>query len=333
MISRTVARVMRRAHAQAAPRVVKGRVSKWVPKVMDDTDQTAALEFMGMYATTSAAAERVQTNFRLFLSLNEMASGGEALMLWVGQCVVAGLAPGTIDTYATYLRRLMPRDDPVARSVFKAIQKQHADAETTHAADILDADLIRIINRVADPVMQAGLFILLVAGLRPNGLRWLRRKQAKARLPADDAEVLIHIQIRVDKNAWKRVHRNELSLPRSWTAHMGFDKFPAQVQAYLSEGDPEERLFWGLSNGAINKALAAVATLHHLPCATGTTFRRAYMNRLFNGFDGDLEKIRPWTLHHSKMVTKAHYYQWKGEAATPGEAASSSDEDDEVEED
>lgn len=306
----------------------RGRPRKWTPSVVTEEEKARGLQLLTDYGIPEDAEARVIKDFNTFLALNGLQPNGYAMLLWCGQCLVAGLGPGSLETYGTFVRKVMPRGDPLIKKLTKALMRQHADFDTKTAPVVSDEDLIMIMLHLPSE-LQAGVFLMLVAGLRPIALKWLRRKQVAAWRRKLDAEILVYIQVRVDKNAWKRVHRTELAIPRAWTSMV---KVPEAYHQLYNEGDPNHRLFWeGHSATALNQALAKVADEHSLPRATSTSFRHAYMNRLFTVFKGDMDQIKPYTLHHSRYVTKAHYYLWAGERPPPGDAASSSDEEDEDE--
>jgi len=153
---------------------------------------------------------------------------------------------------------------------------------------------------------------MLIAGLRPEGARWLRHSQMNASPKGNDMkEILLIVQIRIDKNAWKRVHRDELVLRGDFTPSMR--SFPSEVKKAIngSSTNQDHRPFWAYTNTAINNALRGVTEAHALPRTTGTSFRKSYMQRTFERCKGDMDAVKKWTLHHSKFVTKAHYVQWQ----------------------
>ena len=307
-----------------ADRKPKGRPKKWVPSIVTDEDKARGLQILADYGTPDDAEIRIVRDFHLFLTINELQPTGYAMLLWCGQCLVAGLGPGSLETYATFVRKVLPRGDPMIKKLTKALMRQHADFDTKSAPVVSDADLIAIMLLLPDD-LRAGVFVMLIAGLRPIALKWLRRKQIAAWSKSRDASILLHVQIRVDKNAWKRVHRSQLAIPRAWTS---LTEVPEDLMDRYNLGDPNHRLFWkDHSATELNQALAKVSRDHSLPRATSTSYRHGYMNRLFAIFDGDMEKIKPFTLHHSRFVTKAHYFLWAGERPPPGDLASSSDEE------
>ena len=304
----------------------KGRPKLWVPALVTDEEKARGLQLLTDYGTPDDAEVRVVRDFHLFLTINELQPTGYAMLLWCGQCLVAGLGPGSLETYGTFVRKVLPRGDPMIRKLTKALMRQHADFDTKSAPVVSDEDLIKIMLLLPEE-LRAGVFLMLVAGLRPIALKWLRRKQIISRNRTRDPTTLVYIQVRVDKNAWKRVHRNELAIPRTWTS---LADVPEELARQFRDGAPEHRLFWsGHSATELNQALAKVAKENGLPRATSTSYRHAYMNRLFEIFSGDMEQIKLYTLHHSRFVTKAHYYLWAGERPAPGDIASSSDEEDE----
>ena len=177
----------------------KGRPKLWVPALVTDEEKARGLQLLTDYGTPDDAEVRVVRDFHLFLTINELQPTGYAMLLWCGQCLVAGLGPGSLETYGTFVRKVLPRGDPMIRKLTKALMRQHADFDTKSAPVVSDEDLIKIMLLLPEE-LGAGVFLMLVAGLRPIALKWLRRKQIISRNRTRDPTTLVYIQVRVDKN-------------------------------------------------------------------------------------------------------------------------------------
>jgi len=313
---RTVDRIaVRRLFKRTVPKENNFRHgnTKWTPEELTEQDKTEADDLFRTYAIDDSGRLAAIEKWKTFLALNVLQPCGESLRLWVGQAKRSGLGPGSRHTYATYFKSTIPRDDPLVKKVMKSVMRAHADYDTSQAPFVEFADLCRIIEAIEDLTMRAMCYVMLIAGLRPEGARWLRHSQLNAE-PQDatsEKQILLIVQVRVDKNAWKRVHRDELSLLRSFTPTLL--SFPTEVRKRINgRSDMQDsRPFWNYSNTALNNALRSVAESHSLPHATSTSFRKSYMQRTFERCKGNMDEVKRWTLHHSKFVTKAHYVQWQ----------------------
>ena len=305
--------------------VKRGRPVKWVPAILSEEHVDHANRVLHEYGIDDSQRQRVLLNWHVFLAMNDLASTGEALLKWVGQAECAGLLPGSVHTYATHIRTAIPHGDNLVKRVMKAVMRKHADHETSQALFVPFEELVIIIEGIEDRVLRTMCYVMLVAGLRPNGARWLRHTQMAAE-PVDDQAILLDVQVRVDKNAWKRVHRDQLSLRRDFTPLLA--GFPSDVRKCINgrAANQQQRPFWSITNTAINNALRSVSESLGTQRATSTSFRKSYMQRTFDRCSGDMDEVRKWTLHHSKFVTKAHYFQWRNIGYADPEAQSSSDE-------
>jgi len=285
-----------------------------------------ANNLLKVYGIDDSGRQSVLEKWRVFLALNGFEQPtGEALRLWVGQATTSGLSAGSRHTYATYIRVTIPRDDPLLKKVMKSVMRAHADAETS-AALFVDFDtLVAIIELVTDVTMRSAMYVMLIGGLRPVAANWLRHRQIAAE-PSNDEELLLVVQVRVDKNAWKRVHRDQLELRKDFTPTL--TTLPREVRQRIngSKSNQEKRPFWGITTASMNTELARISETHSLPRATSMSFRKSYMHRVFERCGEDMEKVRAATLHHSKHVTKAHYFQWRHLGYADPEARSSSSE-------
>ena len=301
---------------------------KWRPRVLHPDDVKAGEEFMMTWGISKSARDRLRTDYVTFCELNNFdTNSGEAMKPWVGQMTVDGLAPGTIDTYVGYVKSLFPRDHR-ARDVHAAAQRQHADADTHHAPDVEEAGLVAYAYYAKKKQVKALLEVELIAGLRLVAARGLRRKQLFAPTLEEDPDVILTVQVRLDKNIKKRTHRATLRIPRRWYPH----GFSATTLKILREGDKEERLFSWATNGAFSRELLEIEDAHGLPHATAGSFRRLYMNRVFHQTDGDKAAMKKFTLHHSEYVTEAHYVMFAGVDAAPAPYEDDDDEEEEGEE-
>ena len=306
-------------------KVKRGRKPLWNPRAATDADRLRGEALLKEWGMSKSSATRVIKDFGTFCDLSGLEKNGTAMVPWVGQMSEV-LQPGTLETYAMIVKKTLPRD-PMAYQVVKCLQRQHADADTKHAVDMGDADLWQVVLALPEDIQPAGA-VMCLGGFRGIALRFFRRNQVVAWHKSEDKQYVLHVQVRVDKNANKRVHRAELSIPRSW----GIPTLPSVVYEYLLgvPGNQGERLFRGMTNARMNNALAKATQSLGLPTITSTSFRRAFMNRVFRECEGDEARIATYTLHHSKYVTRAHYCLWKGEGRPPNEH--SDDEDSAVDE-
>jgi len=285
-----------------------------------------ANELLRTFGIDDSARQRVLEKWRTFLLLNGFDHpSGEALRLWVGQATNGGLSAGSRHTYATYIRATIPRDDPLLKKVMKSIMRAHADAETSAAIFVEFDQLVEIIEHISDALMRSACYVMLLAGMRMIGVTWLRHRQIAAQ-PSDNEDLLIAVQVRVDKNAWKRVHRDQLEIRKDYTSTL--TALPTNVRKIIngSRSEQDKRPFWNLTTAMINKELRQVSESFCLPHATTMSFRKSYMHRVFTRCGDDMDEIRRMTLHHSKFVTKAHYFQWRHMGYADPEARSSSSE-------
>jgi hypothetical protein len=84
---------------------------------------------------------------------------------------------------------------------------------------------------------------------------------------------------------------------------------------YYLVGDPEDRLFTGITASRINTVLKSLENTLKLPRATTYSFRRSFFNFVFSKIP-EGAAMMPYTLHHSETVTKAFYLKWSSSQQT-----------------
>lgn len=324
----TPQRLARRSFKGSKKKRKSSQRRMWRPRVLRPGDVEAGEAFMATWGISKSARDRVRADYGTFCELNSYTTNSvDAMQPWVGQMTVDGLAPGTIDTYAGYVKSMFPRDHR-ARNVHAATQRHHADADTQHAPNVAEIGLYEYARRAKGKVMKSLVEVELLTGIRLVAARGLRRSQIYAPTVEQDSEHILTVQLRIDKNIKKRTHRATLRIPRAWFP----DGVSESTLKYLREGDADERLFSWATNGVFSREMLAIERAHGLPHATAGSFRRLFMNRVFENTGGDKAAMKKFTLHHSEYVTEAHYVSFAGVDRAPAEYGGAEEDDEEEEE-
>jgi len=289
------------------------------------------------WGPNTRTTDYAQQLFRTVCSLSDAETTSYSLLGFLGQLVRSPLAASSTETYFQAAKKLI-RQDNYSYRMTKAVMRAHADSDVDGGADVEDSVLLEVLKFI--PVARRPAYvIMLLIGCRTVLLRWLRIAQIAPRRSAEDNEIIIHVQVRVDKNAWKRLHRAGLSIPREWLSYKLDQHFFDWHKGYTPNDRPFEKLSATSLNyhlkhavNAANHARSADGKEELIPHLTTKAFRRAFFARVFRAFDGQWEKVQEFTLHHSKYVTKAHYLRWKGSEMPPMDGVESDSEFDEEEE-
>lgn len=313
----------------------RGRPRLYVPQALRPEDYAAGEAFLKKWGPNTRTSDFAKALYRKVLELSGLEPTSDTLLGYLGQLSLSRLGPGSIETYFAAATKIAKKDAETHK-LHRAVMRQHADAEVNSGADVEDKVLLEVVDNI--PTVHKPAFeIMLLIGCRPCLLPWLRQCQIAPRHHREDATHVLHVQVRVDKNAWKTLHRNEISVPRAW---LNFSFGPA-FYSWHSAVSPQTKPFEGYDATKMNTILketvdrlnAARPEDCHIPHLTNKAFRRAFFDRVFKACDGDTDKIASYTLHHSKYITKAHYYRWKGQKLPPMDGETSDEgEVEEVEE-
>jgi integrase len=270
----------------------------WWPRVAAPEDLRRAAELENAYGpgANGKTKERVCADFADLQTLNAV-SAEEALPIFAGQALLAGLAAGTLETYMKYLRTFFRGSSYATYSHWLGIvERAHADAETRHAPDHGSSflhDVVRTAEKGRDQAMGAVLWVLLTCGARVRDLVRLRRRQI-----AVDDEMLC-IQFRLTKNRAKRALRVTLNVPVHWAG-----KASMRTKRFINRGDPNERPFGHLSATKVNRALKRLAPKH----TTTYSFRRRFFNDIYDHMPR--RDTTAYTLHLDEKTIEAFYQRW-----------------------
>jgi len=309
----------------------RGRPRLYVPCALSSEDYEAGKAFLDKWGPNTRTTDYAQSLYRKVLELSSLEASSTALLGFLGQLTRSRLGPGSVETYVAAASKIMKRDAETHR-MHRATMRHHADADVNSGADVEDKILLEVVQNV--PVVHKPAFeVMLLIGCRPCLLPWLRQKQITPRRRKEDATDVLHIQVRVDKNAWKTLHRNEISVPRAWLDFSFGQDFYSWHQSLTPDTKPFEGYDATKMNAVLKKTVEQLnnnrADADKIPHLTNKAFRRAFFDRVFKACDGDVDKIASYTLHHSKYVTKAHYYRWKGQRLPPMDGETSDEVEDE----
>ena len=282
-----------------APAKKRGRKKLWDAAVFTNEERDKAAVFMKKYGKDPSARERVLADYRLFCVINKFDFKG-ALDSCVGQ-MLEKLAIGTIDTYTAYVASAFPSS--LHRQVRKAVQRAHADDDVEGAPRFPRDELLRLTRLFPDEFLRRAGFLLWLAGIRPIAGRRLRRHNfAICTARSEHASVLCSAW---GKTVQKRSTRQHLRLPRWLAEGLTMD----ELRSIMGSGDRGEQVFESATCDRLNAALKAVTEDGKVP-PTSYSYRRAYVQAVFEHYKGNGEQMKLYTLHFSDQVVKAHYVDW-----------------------
>lgn len=280
------------------PTSTKGRRSKWVPHSITPCEVTIGQKYIEEHLASRSAQSRVQANFLAMCELSGL-EPDEAIPGYIGQLKESGLASGTIHEYLKAIRLLIRPS--TYRPAIKACAAAHADADTTHAAD-LPGNQLDWLTEKAQPGLYEVLFFLRLTGARLADLRRLQRKQ----IVFKEEEAVVHIQFRRTKNRTKRSLRKSVEFPISWGGPVRGEVLRAflQVPGYV-------KLFRPYTVSYVNRELKKLCAQVDYRSCTSYTFRRAFMDRVIRTVPAS--ERSEFTLHLNGHVLYAHYARFVGE--------------------
>jgi len=278
-------------------RGTRGRRRLWIPRAITQADIERGRAIVKEWGPDHHSRDRVVSDFEIMCKLSGLPTNDPFSALgFLGQLANSGLGPGSVDTYTGYVSKRYRMKD-----VQLAAAARHADHEARHAADISDDILWRYVCE-ASQKYKAILWILYVAGLRSRAIRFLRRRRIY--VPKKWGSADMEFVVMIDKTRKRRALRAILSLPKAWK---WLRPPPCSYSLrLLQEGDPEERLFDGITASDINAELKAISKRFQLPRPTTYSFRRAFINRIIPlvGKKGEMTKF---TLHFKASTVDAFY--------------------------
>ena len=281
----------------------RGRKKLWVPAMLSDADRARAAALLKKYGISVSSKDRILVDYRTFCIINHL-----AVKAGLGDCVgqmSEKLRIGTVDTYSAFVAAEYPSQQH--RKVRKAVQRAHADEDVEGAPRFLRTHLQRLVEKMVEPLMHRFCLLLLLLGIRPVAGRRLRRRNFGVNNITNAHAVVVGIAW--DKTVGKRSTRQHLKLPR-WLA---MDTSQEELFKIMGSGDPGETPFADVTCAAVNEALRAAwaedkgSTMNP---PTSYSFRRAYVQAVFENYDGDGEALKKYTLHFGDQVVKAHYVDW-----------------------
>jgi hypothetical protein len=269
----------------------RGRKAMY-PCLFTQADSDEADNCLRSFGGRKQGDVKVIDDFKEFCRLNEL-SYTECFHPWIGHLRRQGMAPGTVDTYMTYvLRALLSKRDQIPLSrLIKAVRVAHSDADTQCAKILNLQECRRVLCYFRNsPKHYSALSLLMASGLRLMDLTWIRRKQ----IQFDDGDVF-SIQVRVAKNRKRRQLRAHLKPRWSWV-----DGLDPIVKRYLNSLGPDDRLI------NINDAARIMTALRSLnEGVTSYSFRKFYILGIVHRFPKQVWV--DWTLHMSSKMVDAHY--------------------------
>lgn len=265
----------------------------WFPHIGSSNDLAEYEKFIKLYGTNRRQVQRMNELSKLFLDLNQASSLEDCFKILLGQWLLAGLAPGTIDTYW----RIATRGYEKLISVIEgtaAIHRYHAVADTKHAKDFSPLELHRILNSIRElfPVQAAMLEIIMKTGLRCNDIRWLRADRIKF------GKLRVHITVCVTKNRSVRGDKVTIAVP------LWFGQISKRTEAMFKQADKNFYPFMYCKASWLNQALKKSCE----PSATTYSFRRCFIRFALAAADFDpAVAAKSYTLHKRPETILAHY--------------------------
>jgi len=319
----------------------KGRREIWTPRDEVTVEDLAAADVAIERWTKPDQTERV---LGAFDALKAKYGYEKALKGIFGQFISSGLAPGSIETYMTYIvdaRRPSTNQEWLVKArVMEAAQRMHADADTRQAPDVSTENLVRLLelDRVTsfDWIVT---YLCIVTGNRPSDLVELRVKQfVLAEDPASFA-----IQYRLTKAQKKRGKRRQLQFPFHFMPEIAafYNRFRDFFGRYVSEHDHKWKPFEELSTSAYLQRLQT--NYKNLfptkkkkpdkddeasPHITTYSFRVRYLNLVFDRCNGDFNIYKKYTLHIDDKMVQAHYRRFPAQAQAVVSSSGSEGDDD-----
>jgi len=277
----------------------RGRRPKWTPHAFTDADLNRGMQILKEWGPNHQDKNRVIMNFEICCHLSGMdKKDPRCAIALLGQMVNSGLGPGSCDTYIGYIHKRYKMFD-----VLKAASARHADFESKHAPDVADEILWRYVVE-AKPKWQPIFYLLYTFGLRPIAIRFLCRHRIY--LPSKEhwGQECIEATVAIDKTRKRRALRATLSLPLEWDWILPPPS--EETWSLFTTGDPEERLFEGITASHIDTELRTMANVLQVPRPTTYSFRRGYINRIFPLVRNKAE-LTQYTLHFDVATVNAFY--------------------------
>lgn len=271
------------------------RKQMWEPSVATPADMERGRSFVEKWGPPDPSMHTSVRRYEEMCRASNCSPYDEqSLMMALGQMLAAGLSAGSLETYVKAIAKIyFPQG---ARRLLPAVQRAHADSDSSHAPDLPDPVLKQLIEKLSSP-FKATAYMMMYTGIRMVGLRWLRRRQIVLQ---DNGS--IKVQVKVDKNKKRRVMRQDLLIPASL-----IDRPARDVRRFLVEGDSEERLFATVTITTLNAALKKAARKLSCQRPTSYSYRRAFMNRIRKHCNKTGEDPARYTMHISKNILEAHY--------------------------
>lgn len=259
---------------------------------------------LGLYgsAENSQTRTRVRRDFCSFLRMNSI-EPLDGLKLYVGTLVVDGMKMGTIHSYVGYLKRMflsmIPKTDQSEfYELVNAISAAHADAETRSAFLPTIGQIDTLIMNAPTLEIYSVIAFMTLTGSRLHDMTWWQRQQ----IGLQDGVLTVYVKVAKNRKSPKtrrmlRVNTMEI---------LGLS-VPEEIANLISEGDPEERMFEGLTANYVNRQFKKICQDHEMPILTTYSLRKWYMARIAEHFNYDWTAMKPYSLHLDEKTTAAFY--------------------------
>ena len=288
-----------------------GRHKLWIPEKLSASDRANKEALLKKYGISVSTRDRILVDYHTFCVLNNLPPKA-ALGDVVGQ-MHGKLKIGTIDTYSAYVAAEFP--SAVHRRVRKAVQRAHADEDVEGAPRFAREHLRRLVFALQTVLLRRCCLLLLLTGIRPVAGRRMRRRNFGVMSKKNKEHALV-LGVAWDKTVAKRANMQHLQLPR-WLA---MDVSQQDLHSIFGTGPHGETPFEGVTCQAINEALREVWEKDRDTTTvppTSYSFRRAYVQAVFEHYGNDSEALKKYTLHFGDQVVKAHYVDWFSQCEKP----------------
>lgn len=290
-----------------------GRKAFFRPRIATTNDMTVWGKVETMYGGDEGNAATRQRVVAEFVSFHRMNSAPlvQTLRLWAGAAFADGLKWSTIDTYSSYITKIVlcdltPSERMEWRVTKKIISAAHADEDCGGARTCCAEELRTVLGALGIEARRA-VAAIAYTGARLADIRRWRTKQMIIRKNA------IAVQVRVSKNRRKRNLRRILRI-ENISGMLGIELDSSLQEIRSNYFDPELRLFANVNVTWLNAQIAVAC--HSFGCDKLTTysFRKFFIASVIRYYNYDWSRIITKTLHCKIDVVAAHYDSWNDES-------------------
>lgn len=277
----------------------RGRPLLFRPGVWTRGDE----RFLGQLRADWTPTDRpIILQWKTFLEMNSFTNNDASYLQFVSQMLRSRLKRSTIATYAEEIQdfRLRPEKGMTPRSVMKQLQLLVAAERRTHAPDRSTATLAHsIISRKID-LLNCGIGLALLCGLRVNDISNLQGRQIKL-----EGESL-KIDVRISKNRRSQHQMTTLTILKD--SPLWHEELVRYMEEYLRHLPKKEAPWKDMHSAEYSKRLSELVGKK----CTSYTLRRNYIRRVIASFtfaDGrvDWSSVTQMTLHLDEATVKAYY--------------------------